>query len=179
MGKIFLNNVLGMTMEEAESLSNEEWEQLLTVNLTTPNKEKVELYYTQIKSNEMNVGLYNYSISQSGNYTFKATNSKGRNSEITVPVEIDENKIKTFTLKTSESETETKTFSFVEGQTWEDFIGESGKVIIDGVNFKNTGNTIEFWIFTLALIDGEDRIGVSPTDKIVEDGIYSASTWVW
>ena len=119
-----------MTVEEAEhsGLSFEDIKKLFTVDVTTPNGENIELYYVPIISETCM--SYSYSISQNGNYTFKATNSKGRNSEITVPVE----NFKTFTLEISE--TETRKFLFAEGQTWEEFIGESNKMIIDGVEFK-------------------------------------------
>ena len=176
-------------MEEAIQLSREEQYELLTVDVTTPSGENIELSYDN--------SIYAYPISQNGNYTFKATNSKGRSSEITVPVEIDE---KTFTLEISE--TETKTFSFVEGQTWEDFIGESRMVIIDGVKFTNErdynyieidinqttgfiqsgvkvaslGSNYKIALRSVANIlyikNGENKTMVLPTDKIVADGVY-------
>lgn len=202
MKEIFCNDVLGMTVEEAEQLDLEEVKQLLTVNVITPNGENVELYYSPI--DRENTLYYLYPISQNGNYTFKATNSKGRSSGITVPVKIDETKTKTFTLEISE--TETKTFSFIEGQTWNDFIGENDEANIDGVRFKKdsphitieqnptTGyiqksikvaslnlNTIKIGKVTavtywLLFIDGENKTLVSPTDKIVADGVYSRDT---
>ena len=197
MIKIFCNDVLGLTVEEAEQLSSEEQEEILTVNMTIPNGENIEIYYTPIKSGNSDNYIYSYPISQNGNYTFKATNSKGRSSEITVPVE----NLKTFTLEISE--TETKTFSFAEGQTWEDFIGESRIVIIDGVKFTNerdynyieidinqttgfiqsgvkvaslTSNTIKIakQVETpkLYIKNGDSKTKVLPTDKIVADGVY-------
>ena len=129
MKEILCNDVLGMTVEEAEQLDLEEVKQLLTVNVITPNGENVELYYSPI--DRENTLYYLYPISQNGNYTFKATGSNGRSSEITVTVSV---AFKTFTFEISE--TETKTFSFIEGQTWNDFIGENNQeVYIDGVKF--------------------------------------------
>ena len=188
-----------MTVEEAEhsGLSFEDIKKLLTVNMTTPNEENIELYYAPIKSGNDDDCIYSYQISQNDNYTFKATNSKGRSCEITVPVEI---KIKTFNLGISE--TETKTFEFYEGQTWEDFIGESRMVIIDGVKFTNERdyNYIEIDInqttgfiqsgvkvaslelnYKIAIMkmvnklyikDGKNKTKVLPTDKIVAGGEY-------
>ena len=193
--KIICNDVFGLTVEEANQLSIEEQEKLLTVNITKPNGENIELYYTPIKSEIGDDCIYAYPIFQNGNYTFKATNSKGRNSEITVPVE----NFKTFTLEISE--TETKTFSFIEGQTWEEFIGESNKMIIDGVEFKckyhdirvSIDSTIGYYktnvkiaslnlnTTKIGLIDerprlyiknGENKTMVLPTDKIVTNGVY-------
>lgn len=177
-----IEDVWGLTLEEAEQLGEEEGNKLftvgLTVNLITPNGEDVEIDYLK-KNGTMNSCIYKYPIFQSGNYTFKATNSRGRSSEITVPVEINESKIKTFTLEVSPSET--KTFEFYEGQTWEDFIGESGEVVnIEGVGFMITEyDYIRFGEggYELILIDGEDQIGVSSTDKILENGLYSAAMW--
>ncbi len=174
MVKILCNDVFGLTVEEVQQLGIEELYKLCTVNITASNGESVDIYYESIKSGKREDYIYTYPISQNGNYTFKATNSRGRSSEITVPVEIDESKIKTFTLEVSE--TETKTFSFIEGQTWEDFIGKSGEVvIIDGVEFLYFGDNTRFGSYSLALIDGEDRIKVLPTDEIVENGIYSSA----
>ena len=182
-----------MTVEETMQLDEIELKKLLTVNVTTPNGENVELYYIPI--DRENTLYYLYPISQNGNYTFKATNSKGRSSEITVSTSV---AFKTFTLKISE--TETKTFSFIEGQTWNDFIGENYEANIDGVRFKKdsphitieqnptTGyiqksvkvasvnlNKIKLavrpkWLF---LIGGENETEVLLTDKIVADGVYA------
>ena len=195
MIKNVYNDVLGMTVEEAEhsGLSFEDIKKLLTVNMTTPNEENIELYYAPIKSGNDDDCIYSYQISQNDNYTFKATNSKGRSCEITVPVEI---KIKTFNLEISE--TETKTFEFFEGQTWGDFIGESGIVIIDGVEFTKESDYVKIYInqttgfiqsgvkvaslelnYKIALMvnklyikNGENKTKVLPTDKIVADGVY-------
>ena len=197
MSKILFNDTLGMTVEEVMQLDEIELKKLLTVNVITPNGENVELYYSQIE--EEAALYYLYPISQNGNYTFKATGSNGRSSEITVTVEIDETKTKTFTLEISE--TETKTFSFIEGQTWNDFIGEAREANIDGVRFKKEGGmhiTIEQNPTTgyiqksvkvasvnlnkiklagrhkwLCLIGGENEIEVLLTDKIVIDGVYA------
>ena len=201
MLKIICNDVFELTVEELDQLSDEEYNKLFTVDIITPNGESVEIYYAPIKSGKSYDCIYAYPISQNGNYTFKATNSKGRSSEITVPVNLDESKIKTFTLEISE--TETKTFSFVEGQTWEDFIGESRIVIIDGVKFTNerdynyieidinqttgfiqsgvkvaslTSNTIKIAMQVetpkLYIKNGDSKTKVLPTDKIVADGVY-------
>lgn len=198
MLKILCNDVLGITVEEVVQLDEIELKKLLTVNVITPNGENVELCYFPRKRE--GALYYLYPISQNGNYTFKATNSKGRSSEITVQVEIDETKTKTFTLEISE--TETKTFSFIEGQTWNDFIGEVNEANIDGVRFKKGNsniiieldsttayiqkgikvaslnlNTIKIgWMkdtYCLCFIDGENKTPVSLTDEIVADGVYS------
>ena len=195
--KILCNDVLGITLEEAMQLDEIELKKLLTVNVITPNGENVELGYADISY------LYLYPTSQSGNYKFKATNSKGRSSEITVSTSV---AFKTFTLEISE--TETKTFSFIEGQTWNDFIGEDYEKVIDGVEFSKSGESIrisqesttgyiqksvkiaslnlnKIKIGTkdnrpmLFLIDGENKIPVSLTDKIVADGLYVARQDVW
>lgn len=84
MIKILCNDVLGITVEEARQLDEIEGKKLLTVNVITPNGENVELCYSQIEG-EGSL-YYLYPISQNGNYTFKATNSKGRSSEVTVSV---------------------------------------------------------------------------------------------
>ena len=189
------NEAFGLTVEEAQQLSIEEQYKLLTVNITTPNGESVDIYYEPIKSGSSDDYIYTYPISQNGNYTFKATNSKGRSSEITVPVE----NLKTFTLEISE--TETKTFSFVEGQTWEEFIGKDNTVTIDGVEFDATYvdirvsldstigyyktnvkiaslnlNTIKIGMSDerprLYIKNGENKTKILPTDKIVADGVY-------
>ena len=198
MLKILCNDVLEITVEEAEQLDLEEVKKLLTVNVITPNGENVELWYTPIDKEA--AIYYLYPISQNGNYTFKATNSKGRSSEVTVTVEIDETKTKTFTLEISE--TETKTFSFIEGQTWNDFIGENDEANIDGVRFKKDYsnirieldsttayiqkgikvaslnlNTIKIGMmentYWLCFIDGENKTPVLLTDEIIADGVYS------
>lgn len=195
MIKNVYNDVLGMTVEEAEhsGLSFEDIKKLFTVDVTTPNGENIELYYVPIISETCM--SYSYSISQNGNYTFKATNSKGRNSEITVPVE----NFKTFTLEISE--TETRKFLFAEGQTWEEFIGESNKMIIDGVEFKcnyddirvSLNSTIGYYKTQIKIAslnlntikiggvdnrpilhikNGENKTKVLPSDKIVANGVY-------
>lgn len=199
MIKILCNDVWGLTVEEIKQLSDEEQYKLVTVNIKTPNGENIELYYSPKKSGNSDDGcIYSYQITQNGNYTFKATNSKGRSSEITVPVELDESKIKTFTLEISE--TETKTFSFVEGQTWEDFIGEDNIITIDGVEFNKKSNCIIIGSnsttgyiqngikvaslgsnYKIAKRHGENRLYIKngdsktrvlPTDKIVANGEY-------
>lgn len=197
MIKNVYNDVLGMTVEEAEhsGLSFEDIKKLLTVNITTPNEENIELYYAPIKSGNGDDCIYSYQISQNDNYTFKATNSKGRSCEITVPVE----NFKTFTLEISE--TETRKFLFAEGQTWEEFIGESNKMIIDGVEFKcnyddirvSLNSTIGYYKTQIKIAslnlntikigevdnrpilhikNGDSKTKVLPTDKIVADGVY-------
>lgn len=196
MIKILCNDVLGITVKEAMQLDEIELNKLQTVNVMTPNGENVELCYAPM-DREAAI-CYLYQISQNGNHTFKATNSKGRSSEITVSTSV---AFKTFTLKISE--TETKTFSFIEGQTWNDFIGEDYEKVIDGVEFSKSGESIrisqesttgyiqksvkiaslnlnKIKIGTkdnrpmLFLIDGENKIPVSLTDKIVADGLYVA-----
>lgn len=196
MIKILCNDVLGITVEEAMQLDEIELNKLQTVNVMTPNGENVELCYVPI-DREAAI-CYLYPISQNGNYTFKATNSKGRSSEITVSTSV---AFKTFNLEISE--TETKTFSFIEGQTWNDFIGEDYKKVIDGVEFCRSGknirmseelttgyiqksvkiaslnlNAIKIGAMDtrprLFLIDGENEILVSLTDEIVADGVYAA-----
>lgn len=119
-----------MSMEEftQKQLSDEELMKYFTVNVTTPNGGNIKLSYI----GEMNY-LYSYQIRQSGNHTFKATNSKGRTSEITVPVEIDETKIKTCTITNHENET--KTISYIDGQTWMDLIYSNAN--IRGVSIFN------------------------------------------
>ena len=191
------NDVWGMAVEEAMQLDEIELKKLVTVNVITPNGENAEVCYHPI-DREATL-CYLYPISQNGNYTFKATNSKGRSSEITVSTSV---AFKTFTLEISE--TETKTFSFIEGQTWNDFIGENNqKVYIDGVKFCKDGenirisqesttgyiqksvkiaslnlNAIKIGMMDgrprLFLIDGENEILVSLTDEIVADGLYAA-----
>lgn len=204
MIKNVYNDVLGMTVEEAEhsGLSFEDIKKLLTVNITTPNEDNIELYYAPIKSGNGDDCIYSYQISQNDNYTFKATNSKGRSCEITVPVN---DYIKTFTLEItkngSQTVTETKTFSFIEGQTWEEFIGESNKMIIDGVEFKcnyddirvSLNSTIGYYKTQIKIAslnlntikigevdnrpilhikNGENKTKVLPSDKIVANGVY-------
>ena len=117
-------------MEEftQKQLSDEELMKYFNVNVTTPNGGNIKLSYTE----EMNF-LDSYPISQSGNYIFKATNGKGRTSEITVPVEIDETKIKTFTITNHENET--KTFSYIDGQTWMEFIDSNANS--EGIKILN------------------------------------------
>lgn len=194
MMKILCNDVLGLTVAEAQQSSIEEQYKLLTVNIKTPNGENIELYYIPIKSGNSDDCIYSYQISQNGNYTFKATNSKGRSSEIIVPVE----NLKTFTLEIAE--TETKTFEFYEGQTWEDFIGEDNIITIDGVEFNKESACIiidlnsttghiqngikvaslgsNYKIATIELgnilyiKNGENKTKVLPTDKIVANGEY-------
>ena len=135
-----------------------------------------------------------------------ATEEEGKDGTITIgdktynSVEeyLEKSKQKSFTLNISE--TETKTFSFVEGQTWMDFIGESAELIIDGVEFRGKSEYIEIYvdlatgfiqnsvkvaslelnykiadariIDKLYIKDGENRTMVLPTDKIVADGEY-------
>ena len=195
MIKILCNDVWGLTVEEIEQLSDEEQYKLVTVNIKTPNGEYIELYYSPIKSgNSDDDCIYSYQISQNGNYTFKATNSKGRSSEIIVPVEI----LKTFTLEIAE--TETKTFEFYDGQTWEDFIGEDNIITIDGVEFNKTSDCIIIGLnsttgyiqngikvaslgsnYKIAAVyrgnrlyikNGDSKTKVLPTDKIVANGEY-------
>lgn len=194
MIKILCNDVWGLTVAEAQQSSIEEQYKLVTVNIKTPNGENIELYYSPIKSGNSDDCIYSYQISQNGNYTFKATNSKGRSSEIIVPVE----NLKTFTLEIAE--TETKTFSFVEGQTWEDFIGEDNIITIDGVEFNNKSNCIIIDLNSttgyiqngikvaslgsnykiaasygrngLYIKNGDSKTKVLPTDKIVANGEY-------
>lgn len=195
MIKILCNDVWGLTVEEIEQLSDEEQYKLVTVNIKTPNGENIELYYSPIKSgNSDDDCIYSYQISQNGNYTFKATNSKGRSSEIIVPVEI----LKTFTLEIAE--TETKTFEFYDGQTWEDFIGEDNIITIDGVEFNKTSDCIIIGLnsttgyiqngikvaslgsnYKIAAVyrgnrlyikNGDSKTKVLPTDKIVANGEY-------
>lgn len=195
MKEILCNDVLGITVEEAEQLELEEVKKLLTVNVITPNGENVELCYIPKATI-----YYLYPISQNGNYTFKATGSNGRSSEITVSTSV---AFKTFTLEISD--TETKTFSFIEGQTWNDFIGENDEAYIYGVKFEKSAdririeldsttayipkgtkiaslnlNTIKiagreetYWLY---FIEGENETQVSLTDKIVADGVYSRGT---
>ena len=185
-----------MTFEEFEQLSKEEQNELFTVDIITPNGENVKLSYAA--SIENGDCIYSYSIFKNGNYTFKVTNSKGSSSEITVPVGLDESKIKKFTLEVSE--TETKTFSFIEGQTWGDFIGENTIINIDGVKFRNYDDYIAINITStigyvkngikvaslvsnyriagrlpipiLYTKDGENKTKVLPTDEIVAGGEY-------
>lgn len=187
MTEIWCNDVLGMTIEEVKKLSNEELAKLVKVNVTTPNGEDVELYYFPIESNEMDECVYSYPISKSGNYTFKATNSRGRSFEITVPVEIDETKIKTCTIDVYDydkeiseyKKIETQTIAFIDGQTWEEYIDDLNNRTIDGMKFSVDNyvgikySKVSNYFETLFIGEGNDIKEVLPTDKIVENGVYS------
>lgn len=154
----------------------DEIEELCTVDIITPDGETIQLAYSKEMSNVEYT--YTYTTLQSGNYIFKATNSKGRSSEITVPMDI-EDKIKTFSIKISE--TETREFKFYEGQTWKEFIGNNveedmlypsikinGTVFIDRrIVFASTGEVL-CWLCKTE--NYYDRI--SSTDVIIEGGIY-------
>ena len=155
---VLCNEVFGLTVEEFEQLSSEEEAKLFTVNLTAPNGEVEEIYYE-------GEYIYKYPISQSGNYTFKATNSKGRTSEITV--EIDETKIKTCTIDVYDfddnngyKKIETKTITFIDGQTWRE--------ITDDLYNKVFSHR------DLFIGEGDDIKEVLSTDKIIENGVYSS-----
>ena len=159
----------------SKATSEEEILELITVNITTPNEENIKLLW--LKDGNVPEGyanVYSYIVEQSGNYTFKATNRRGRTSEITVPVET-----ATFTLQLSE--TETKTFTFIEGDTWEGFIGNEGTITIDGVQFtRNSGSSIDIDCASLIkdspsqsfILYMQDGNAVVQTDKIVTNGSY-------
>ena len=177
-----IEDVWGLTVEEGQQLSIEELYKLLTVNITAPNGESVDIYYFSQSGDGC---IYSYPISQNGNYTFKATNSKGRSSEITVPVEIDESKIKTCTIDVYDfddnngyKKIKTQTIAFIDGQTWEEFIDDLDNKTINGMKFSvgshvgiiygRVSNRSE----TLGIGEGDDTKVVLPTDKIVENGVY-------
>ena len=177
MSKILFNDTLGMTVEEVMQLDEIELKKLLTVNVITPNGENVELCYVPIDRD-----YYLYPISQNGNYTFKATNSKGRSSEITVPVEIDETKIKTCAIDVYDFDSEndeykkieTQIITFMEGQTWEEFISDLGGKKINRMVF-NASDCVEIKyekVSSLFMKLGIDGNAALPTDNIIADGVY-------
>lgn len=181
--QILLNNVFGMTDEEVRQLGREELMKLITVDVTTPDGETIKLAY----ANGVADVYYTYTCSQGGNKTFKATNSRGKSSEITVP-------IKTFSLKLFPElalEIETKKFAFFKGQTWEDYF--MGYRRINEIKFQiNDNGTIEAYTYDYTIIgergespiiyikDGDDYIEVKVTDEIIENGVYywNAVPWV-
>ena len=168
--QLLLDKVLGITMEEANELSEEELKKILLVNVTVQDTDDLKLSYS-----EEDKIMYSYPITQNGNYTFKATNYKGRTSEITVPVEIDETKIKVFFIKTSD--TEVKSFEFYEDQTWKDFIGNNGKIIKETIFTKYRNGPAIYklpkgTIFYICQTNGDNKSKVFSDDKIIENYTY-------
>ena len=105
-------------------------EGLLELNLITPNGEEQDLGYIQNYISEFNITGANIDyISENNTIKFTAEDYKGRTSELLVPVNI-----KTFKVKISD--TDIRTYKFIDGQTWEQFIGNSGeKTTNDGSLF--------------------------------------------
>ena len=110
-------------------------EGLLELNLITPNGEEQDLGYIQNYISEFNITGANIDyISENNTIKFTAEDYKGRTSELLVPVNI-----KTFKVKISD--TDIRTYKFIDGQTWEQFIGNSGeKTTNDGSLFVIYGN---------------------------------------
>lgn len=99
-------------------------ETLDDVTVTAPDGTKHNLSY--IEGGQMG---FTYSVPSYGNYDFIATNTQGRTSQLTVPVEI---QMGNFTLWDEYEDKCLGTFSFQIGSTWEDFVGKE-EITVDGL----------------------------------------------
>ena len=118
-----------------------EYEEMMggPVTVTDPSGNEHELYYMPMSED---VTSFTYTVAESGNYEFTATNEEGRTSEITVPVEL---QIKTFTIN-DENGNKIGDYEFMYGQTWEDFFGETpGFSLADGMTLYIEPNGL-FWV---------------------------------
>ena len=81
---------------------------------------------------------YIYCVTESGTYTFTATNRKGETTTLNVPVTIQ--KTDTTKFATLSSQGVTISIRFEEGQKWEDVLGESGINIFGNKLYKVKSN---------------------------------------
>ena len=81
---------------------------------------------------------YIYCVTESGTYTFTATNIKGETTTLNVPVTIQ--KTDTTKFATLSSQGVTISIRFEEGQKWEDVLGESGINIFGNKLYKVKSN---------------------------------------
>ena len=81
---------------------------------------------------------YIYGVTESGTYTFTATNRKGETTTLNVPVTIQ--KTDTTKFATLSSGEVTISIRFEEGQKWEDVLGESGINIFGNKLYKVKSN---------------------------------------
>lgn len=136
-------------------------EGLLELNLITPNGEEQTLsYIVQDYGYRCDITDNIDYISNDNTIKFIAEDYKGRTSELLVPVNAN---IKTFKVKISD--TDIRTYKFIDGQTWEQFIGSSGyKKANDGSFFTFYDNEIILKINEATLIDS--KINVKNSTKV-------------
>lgn len=156
--------------------------ELLKLKLITPRGEEKDLSYSvQDYFYEFNIlGNINY-ISNDNTVKFIAKNHRGKTAELIIPIKM-RGEWKTFKIKISDSDI--RKYAFIEGQTWEEFIGnnmstESGNYISkreDGSTFENYSKDIRYYneeIYTWVGINTETGFNqVVPTDKIIADTVY-------
>ena len=149
------------------------------VMVTDPAGNESELYYAPISAEARTAFVYR--VSENGEYKFTAVNTKGITSEMTVPVELQKG---TFTLATTvEIEdngwqrnpgVEVQTIEFIKGDTWAEFIGETGELVInDNLTFSNDDEIrVDDGYETFLLYDAErnpDVILVPSEDESEEE----------
>ena len=148
----------------------------LKLSLTKPNGEKEELTYgMQNYWCAWNALYYINYVSNDNTMQFSAEDYRGKKAELIIPMN---SEWKTFKIKVSDSDI--RKYGFIEGQTWEEFIGNNmtnsnGYYISkreDGSIFQNRSRGIRYNNMGLGINTGTSSYGVLPTDKIISDTIY-------
>ena len=157
---------------------------ILEVKLIKPNKEEQELSYGTEKSyiSEFNITTGDSSnyISENNTIKFTVKNHRGETSELLVPVNLN---LKTFRIKISD--TDIRTYKFIDGQTWEQFIGNSeNKYKIDSGVFWFKSDTVLFGIaetfeyYCICIRNENNLVIVHPTDKIDSNTVYEIEIFI-
>ena len=116
----FMNPIEKITLPNNQIIQAEEGELLIGKPYLSRNK------------------TYIYCVTESGTYTFTATNRKGETTTLNVPVTIQ--KTDTTKFATLSSQGVTISIRFEEGQKWEDVLGESGINIFGNKLYKVKSN---------------------------------------